>query len=175
MNTRLIRFGALPLYLFLAMFAVCDSARAQSLDSPPIKMGLWQTDASTSISGMENVPTAHQGQRTTVTQGCLTPESWKSSVENMQKRAKSGDCKTTNMHQDAHSLSFDESCSSERYNSDTHFEAQFDDSEHMHGSAKVKMTAQGLPQPMTANMTLNSHYLSADCGEVKPGEAKIVK
>jgi hypothetical protein len=30
-------------------------------------------------------------------------------------------------------------------------------------------------QPMTIDTTMTSHYLSADCGEVKPGDAKILK
>jgi Protein of unknown function (DUF3617) len=175
MNAGLLKFGAITLSLSLAIFAAYRVAQAQSVDTPPIKMGLWQTEVSTTMSGMENMPMNHGGQHTTVSQGCLTPDTWKSSMQKMQTDAQRADCKVSNMHQDSSGLSFDESCSSARYNSDIHFQAQFDNSENMHGSAKMKMTAQGLPQPMTMDMTMTSHYLSSECGDVKPGEAKILK
>lgn len=174
MNTKLIKLGSIPLSLSLAVFAAGHAVHAQTLETtPPIKMGLWQTEAKTAVSGAENTPLAREGQRATVTQGCLTPDTWKSTIESLGKNP-TIDCKVTNMHQDSQSLSFDEACSSERYNSDMHFQAQITDNEHMQGSAKVKVTAQGLPQPMTMNMTLDSHFLSSSCGDVKPGEGKVI-
>jgi hypothetical protein len=136
-------------------------------------MGLWQTEANTSTAGMENSPMAHAGgKHSTVSQGCLTPETWKKEFAKIQDNP---DCKVSNMHQDAHSISFDETCASERHNTNAHFEGQFDDSEHMHGMAKVQITSPNFPQAITMNMALTSHYLGADCGDVKPGEGKVIR
>lgn len=55
-----------------------------------------------------------------------------------------------------------------------HFEAQFDGNDHMHGTGKMQMTGQAFPQGMTMNMTMSSHYVGADCGDVKPGSAKVI-
>jgi hypothetical protein len=175
MNTSPVKLGAIPLLLSLATFTAVRTAHSQSTDAPPVKMGLWETESTAKTTGMENTPMARAGNRTTVSQGCLTPETWKSGLEHMQNDAQRSDCKVSKMQQDSHSLSFDETCNSERYNSDVHFEALIDDSEHIHGSGKVHITAPGLPQPMTMDMSLKSHYVSASCGDVKPGEGKIIR
>jgi len=44
----------------------------------------------------------------------------------------------------------------------------------MHGTAKVHITGSAFPQGMTMNMALTSHYLGASCGDVKPGEGKVI-
>jgi hypothetical protein len=56
-----------------------------------------------------------------------------------------------------------------------HFEGLFDDDEHMHGNVKVIMTAPSLPQGMTMIMAMKSRYVSASCGDVKPGEGKVIQ
>jgi hypothetical protein len=176
MTSRFAKIGSLPLLLTLAAFFAVHAAQAQTLEAPPIKMGLWQTESHATITGMENSPMgqAMGGSHSNVTQGCLTPETWKNSFQNMQNQMQSS-CKASNMHQDAHSITFDEACTSERYTSNVHFEGLFDDNEHMHGNVKVVMTAASLPQGMTMIMTMKSHYVSASCGDVKPGEGKVVQ
>lgn len=173
MNTRFARIGTLPLLLSLSAFVAVRGVHAQSAEAPPVKMGLWQTETSTSMPGMENMPAGH-GKRTTVTQGCLTPDTWKSEFQRIQN-AQSSNCKVSNTRQDSHSLSFDETCTSDQYNTTAHFEGLFDNDEHMHGSGKVQITGAASPQGMTMNMTLTSHYLGASCGNVKPGEGKVIR
>jgi hypothetical protein len=174
MNSR-FAIGILPLLLTLATFSAVDAAQAQTLVPPPIKMGLWQTESSATMTGMEDSPMgkAMSGSHSNVTQGCLTPDTWKDSFQKMQNQLQN-DCKVSNMHQDAHSITFEETCTSERYTSNVHFEGFFDDAEHMHGNVKVAMTAPSLPQGMTMNMAMKSHYVSASCGDVKPGEGKVM-
>jgi len=175
MKTRFARITTLSLLLSLAVFATVSTVSAQSVEAPPIKMGLWQTETSTAMAGMENMPAGQggAGRHTSVVQGCLTPETWKNEFQKIQNE-QSGNCTASNTHQDSHSLSFDETCKSDAYNTTAHFEALFDNSEHMHGTAKVHITGSAFPQGMTMNMTLTSHYLGADCGDVKPGEGKVI-
>ena len=173
MNIRSGRTGSVLLVLSLGAFATLRAVQTQSVEPPPVKMGLWQTESNTSTAGMENTPMARAGgKHSTVSQGCLTPETWKSELA---KIGDNPDCKVSNMHQDAHSISFDETCASERHNTNAHFEGQFDDSEHMHGTVKVQITSPSFPQPITMNMALTSHYLSSSCGDVKPGEGKVIR
>jgi Protein of unknown function (DUF3617) len=175
MNSRFAKIGILPLLLTLANFSAVHAQQAQTLQPPPIKMGLWQTESNASMTGMEDSPMgkAMSGSHSNVTQGCLTPDTWKDSFQKMQDQMQN-DCKTSNAHQDAHSISFDQSCVKQRYTSNVHFEGFFDDDEHMHGSVKVVMSAPSLPQNMTMNMEMKSHYVSASCGDVKPGEGKVM-
>jgi Protein of unknown function (DUF3617) len=174
MNTRFAKIGAFAVFFSLATFAAVHALHSQTIQPPPMKMGLWQTESNATIAGMENTPMgqAMGGKHSNVTQGCLTPETWKSTFEKMNDPG--ADCKMSNLHQDSRSISFDEECTNERHSSKVHFEGLFDDDEHGHGSAKAQITAQGLPQSITMNMTFTSHYLGASCGDVKPGEGKVI-
>jgi hypothetical protein len=160
----------LPLSLSVTLTA---AAFAQSPDTPPIKMGLWQTEVNTTIAGIENMPQGGAGHHT-VSLGCLTPETWKSEMEKLSDEQHRAECKMSNLQEDSHGVSFDEGCTSQRYNSTIHFEAVFDGDDHLHGSAKIHVTAQGMPQGMDMHMTMTSHFMSASCGDVKPGEGKVV-
>ena len=175
MNCRFVKIGSLPLLLILATLAAVRTVQAQTLVPPPIKMGLWQTESNATVAGMEDSPLgkAMSGSHSTLTQGCLTPDTWKDSFQKLQSQMQNN-CKVSNMHQDSHSITFDEACASERYTSNVHFEGLFDDDEHMHGTVKVVMTAPSLPQSITMNMAMKSRYLSASCGDVKPGEGKVL-
>jgi Protein of unknown function (DUF3617) len=170
MNTRFAKIGAVALLVSLAALGAYRASRAQSVEAPPVKMGLWETESSTTMSGMANIPGG--GKHTTVTQGCLTPENWKGEFEKIQRADQ--DCKVTNTQQDAHSLTVDETCSTARYSSTVHMEAHFENAEHMHGTGKATITGQGMPQGMTMDFAIDSHFVSSACGDVKPGSAKIV-
>jgi Protein of unknown function (DUF3617) len=171
MNTRFARIGSFSLLLSLATFAAVCALPAQTIEPPPVKMGLWQTESNTSMAGMANTPGG--SKHTIVTQGCLTPETWKSEFAKFQKR-EDQDCKVTDMHQDSHALTVDETCASPQYNTTMHIDALFENSEHMHGTGKVHITGPAFPQGMTMDFALSSRYLSSSCGDVKPGEAKVI-
>jgi Protein of unknown function (DUF3617). len=173
MKIQFARTTIVPLLVFLSAFAAVCAVVAQTVETPPIKMGFWQTETSTSMAGAENLPEGQAGKHTSVVQGCLTPETWKSEFQKIQNE-QSGNCTATNAHQDSHSFSFDEICKSDAYNTTAHLEAVFDNREHMHGTIKVNIAGPAFPQGITMNMTLTSHYLGADCGDVKPGEGKVI-
>jgi hypothetical protein len=175
MKLRIAGIGVLPSSLALAALGATFVLHAQVADPPPVKMGLWQTEVNTTMVGMPNMPAGHaSGDHKTVTQGCMTPETWKDNFQKFNQRQNDADCKTTNLHQDAHGISLDQSCNSNGFQTDMHFEGIFDGDNQMHGNAKMKMTGPAFPQGMTMNMTMTSKYLSSDCGDVQPGHAKVI-
>jgi len=166
--------GTKALLVLICMTAAAGyrTLHAQSPEPPPIKMGLWQTETSSEMTGMPNMPAGRS--RSNVVQGCMTPDSWKDSLTKLQERPNS-DCTTKNIKQTGHTFAVDESCTSDRFTSTTHFEATVDDTEHMHGSGTMEISSPQFPQPMKANMKMTSHFVSSDCGDVKPGESKVIR
>jgi len=174
--------------LLLAFCCLAGAAvRAQDLPAtPPVKMGLWESSITSNIGGITIPPEVAAklqamgrqvpgGPHTTVTQSCMTKEEWAKSIEKMNN-SKETQCTYTNKSFTSSKFSFDMSCTSERGSVFTgHFEMLVDDPEHTHGSAHMKGEGGPNGQPMTIDTTLSSHYVSGDCGDVKPGDAKIVK
>ncbi|MGA8743177.1 MAG: DUF3617 family protein [Terracidiphilus sp.] len=164
--------------LSLATLAIAVAAVAQLSDTPPVSMGLWQTETNSTVTGIENTPMAGMASalgRAHVTQSCLTPEKWKSDIQGFNAKQQHG-CTMTNVHQDAQKVSFDEACSQGGAGSNSsHVNIFIDSAEHARGTVITKVTAPNLPQPITINMSMVSHYLGSACGDVKPGEGKMIK
>lgn len=176
----------------LLAFALCclagAVAEAQDLPAiPPVKMGLWESSITSTIGGLTippdvaarlqamGRPVPGATPHTTVTQSCMTKEEWAKSIEKWNNNE--AKCTYTNRNFTSQKFSFDMSCASEHGGVFTgHFEMLVDDDEHTHGTANMKSETTGPNgQSMTINTTLSSHYLAADCGDVKPGDAKVVK
>jgi hypothetical protein len=172
-----IRFALVASPLLLLTPGFTAGAQTPSTTPPPIRMGLWQSEVTTAVSGAPDTPMGHAmggAGRTTLTQGCLTPDSWTKEMQGMQHQ-RAADCTQANFEQDSHKITFDEVCSSQGgYSSNVHFEMLIDDPENGHGHADVKMSGPAFPQGMTMHMTMKTKYLSSDCGSVKPGEAKVI-
>jgi hypothetical protein len=145
---------------------------------PPVTMGLWQTDTSSTVTGLENTPMAGMAGmmgKPHSTQSCLTPDQWKNDIQGFNARQQHG-CTLSNVHQDAHEVSFDEVCQTGRGgNSTAHADILIQDQQNAHGTIVIKVADAELPAPMTINMTMASHYIASDCGDVKPGSAKMIK
>jgi hypothetical protein len=176
----------------LAALALCclpgAVARAQDIPAtPPVKMGLWESTIVSNIGGITIPPDVAArlqamgrqvpgGPHTVVTQSCMTKDEWAKAFEKMNNGNSESKCTYTNRTITAQKISFDMSCTSERGGVFSgHFEMLIDDDEHSHGTAHMKGEGGQRAQPMTIDTTMTSHYLSADCGEVKPGDAKILK
>lgn len=173
MKLRVPALATLPL---LCSFAA--AAFAQADQAPPLKMGLWQTESTTTIEGAPDSPMAQamtHGGRSNISQGCLTPETWKSQFQHMQQQRGSANCSSSNFQQDTHHVSFDEECTEKAYSTNMHFEMLIDDAENAHGSADVKMTGAAFSQGMTMHMTVKTKFLSSSCGDVKPGQGKVIQ
>jgi hypothetical protein len=174
MRIRLIPAASVTTLLTLSTLAL---AQNPSVMPPPIKMGLWQSETTTAISGAPDSPMgrAMGNGRTTVTQGCLTPESWSKDIQGAQKHQQNTECTQSNFQQDSHKVTFDQACSNQGgYSTTIHFEMLIDDTENGHGFMDMKMSGAAFPQGMTMHMTMKTKYLSADCGSVKPGESKVI-
>lgn len=168
------------------IFCAAVAASAQTPSAPPVKMGLWETTVTSQMSGFQLPPdvvarlkamgrSAPGAPHTVVTQGCLTREEWQKSMEDMN-RAGNKDCTTTNKDIQPRKFSVDISCKSQQGTVTGHWEMQMIDDEHGHGSGHMKSDSTGPNgQAFSMDMTMDSHFLRSDCGDVKPGDAKIIK
>ena len=174
------------------VFCAAGLASAQSALSsttpPPVKMGLWETSVTSQITGLQLPPQVIEklkqmgrpipgsAPHTTVTQSCLTPAEWQKDMENMNK-PKSSDCDAQKREDSPTKYTFDMSCKTERgMTMQGHWEMDVLDSEHAHGSGHMASDQPGPNgQTFSVTMTLDSKYLDSDCGDVKPGEPKVMQ
>jgi hypothetical protein len=157
------------------LFSFAALASAQTITPPPMKMGLWQTEVSVEMSAMPDG--ASVPPRIVTTQTCMTPDTWKNSISNAQNRMRNAslNCTTSNVEQDSHHYTADVQCTGQQgFTTTVHVDVQFDSDESMHGTTNTTMTGGNAQMNMTVNSTLKSKFLSSDCGDVKPGQGKMV-
>lgn len=162
-----LRHATLPLLFSLATLASAQSA-------PPIKMGLWEHSVTLDMSGM---PNGMGGASHAITnQSCMSDDTWKQALQSMQghrQMANAANCTTSNMQQDAHHFSFDVACSAQQgMNTKMHLEMNLDSEESMHGTMSTTISGPNIPQGMSMKATIQSKFVSSDCGTLKPGEQK---
>ena len=178
MTIPFARTGACLLLFLLAQFATAAPAQTQLSEMPPVSMGLWQTETTSTVTGLENTPMAGMASalgRPHTTQSCLTPEKWKSDIQGFNARQQHG-CTLLNVHQDSHEVSFDQACQTGRGGTNNaHADILIDSSDHAHGTVVMKVVDPAFPQPMTINVSMVSHYLGSACGDIKPGEGNMIK
>ena len=172
MRIRFALVASLPLFLSLTAIAA-----AQTIEPPPVKMGLWQTESTTAVTGAPDNPMgrAMGNGRSIVTQSCFTPETWTKAMQDARQRQHAAECTQSNFQQDSHKVTYDQTCSSQGgYSNTMHFEMLIDDAENAHGFMDMKMSGAAFPEGMTMHTTMKTKYLSSDCGSVKPGEGKVI-
>jgi hypothetical protein len=127
--------------------------------TPPMKLGLWETNSTTMMQmpGMNMPP---RPPRTSKVKSCVTADSWAKNIGQAQGQ----DCTKTNESFSGTTYSADVSCKS---GAKGHVSMTFDTPETGHGTMHVDINAGGHPASM--EMTMSSHFISADCGDVKPG------
>ncbi|MGH9587304.1 MAG: DUF3617 domain-containing protein [Acidobacteriaceae bacterium] len=175
------------IYLILFCAATAGAqATTTPTTPPPVKMGLWETSMTSQMSGFSLPPdvvaklkamgrSVPGGPHTTVSQGCLTPEEWQKDMADMNKPA-GNDCAITNRKVDSREISFDISCKSERGDTTGHWEMHLVDDEHGQGLAHMNSNTTGPNgRHITMDMNFSSRFLSSSCGDVKPGNAKIIR
>ena len=171
------RKGTCLLLLTLGSIGCSAQSQPRLSEVPPVTMGLWETDTTSTVTGIENTPMAGMANflgRPHTTQSCLTPEKWKSDIQGFNARQQQG-CTLSNLQQTSHEISFDESCTSGHGTHTAHVDILIDNPEHSHGTVVMKVANPALPQPMTINVSMVAHYAGGSCGDVKPGEAKMIK
>ena len=173
------------IFLMAAIVAVPATLLAQA-SAPPIKMGLWQTTSTSTMTGIQippevaarlqamgrPLPTAEP--RTTVVQSCATPEKWKQMFQHLQHH---GDCEFHNEHQTSSTLTADMACKSTdgRYSTNGHIDVSFVSEEKIHGKVHVETVMESQPQPIVTDMSFESVYQGADCHGVSPNEGKVIR
>ncbi len=124
----------------------------------PIKEGLW-----------EIVINKDDGTADFRTHDCLTQKSF---AEMMTKVNAHPGCKLTSQNFSSRGITVDMSCNTSKYQLNSHGVIDVLDSEHVRGTQTLKMVVQG-----HSNESINQstgHFLSSSCGNVKPGDPKII-
>jgi Protein of unknown function (DUF3617) len=169
MSLRFVPVALATLFSFAAL------ASGQTITPPPMKMGLWQTEVTMEMSGMPNG--AGMPPRTITTQTCMTPDTWKNSLGNAQNRMRNmpASCTTSNVQEDSHHYTADVQCTAQQgFSTTAHIDMHFDSDESMHGTTNTTMSGGNTGMNMTMNSTIKSKFMSSDCGDVKPGQGKMV-
>ncbi len=126
-------------------------------NAPPIRMGLWEASITTAMG--TNIKT----------RSCMTPQSYRDDLAHMPQG-----CTLSNVQTSTSSMSGDVSCTLPNgASSSGHIAAQFPDTSTAHATINVTMTMQGRTMPLT--ITTDSHFVSADCGDIQPGQSKVIR
>jgi hypothetical protein len=156
-------FSKLLLSASLAFFAAHarqSQSRAPSSSTMPatlpVKMGLWENTVKTSEGETEK------------TRSCFTKESFQRSVTNMP-----ANCTISNQVWTSHSYSSDVACTTSTSQSRGHLDMQFLNPETSRSTIALTMIVQGKTIPLT--ITTESHFISADCGGLAPGQSRDVQ
>jgi hypothetical protein len=173
------------MFLSMVFLGFLGAAVAQTSE-PPVKMGLWQSKVTSTMTGFQippdvaarlkamGRPVPGSEPQTIVSQSCLTPEKWKDMFSHMQR---DHDCQFTNQHQSSTAMSADMACKSTdgRYSSTGHIDVSFTGSEKMTGKVHVETITQSQPQPIVMDMSFESAYQGGDCQGISPDSPKIIQ
>ena len=146
--------------LGIACILAAMSTSALVAQAPPVKMGLWEK--TTSITGG---PT---GSMTLKSKSCLTPDYWQEMVGAASKQQPN--C-TTNFSKTSNGYSFTSNCTLPHSTIVSKGTSTIQDSEHIVAESHSTTTRDGKAREMEIHST--SHFLSASCGDVKPGSPEI--
>ena len=111
------------------------------------------------------------GQPTTITkQVCMTAQSSMDNMLNQAPQSPGMKCTFSNRVQTEHGASFDISCASATASATGHAQYRMLDSEHSSGTSHMVITgsSNGHTMNSTVDNTSTGHFVSADCGDVKP-------
>jgi hypothetical protein len=146
-------------FLLLSTFAI-SSVAAFAQDAPPIKMGLWERTIET--TGSLGTPS------TNTVRSCVTPATWQRMVTNANRQHDNCKIETTKV---SGGYTFSASCPVRPgMTVDISGNAKFTDSEHIVSESHTAFNMNG--QKRESNVQATSHFLSADCGSVKPADSE---
>ena len=144
--------------LLLSTLAV-SSLAAFAQDPPPIKMGLWERTVET--SGSFGKPS------TDTIKSCVTPATWQRMVTNANRQRENCKIDTTKV---SGGYTFSASCEVRPgMTVNVSGNAKFADSEHVVTESHTTFVMNGQKRESVTHAT--SHFLSSDCGNVKPADS----
>lgn len=147
--------------LFFTLFLGMTGAAALAQASP-VKMGLW-----------EKTMTKNNGAgapSTTKTRTCVTPEEWKEMDANVTRKRPG--C-TNGAVRNAKGYTFNSTCTIGATTLVINGSTTMTDAEHIVTESHSTTTRDG--QKKQTDTRSVSHFVSADCGKVKPGEPEDVE
>lgn len=164
-----------------ALIAPIASAQ-QTLQPPPIKMGLWKTTTVATMAGLQLPPEVEARMKamgrsltqpqTTTMLVCITPEKWRQAFS----RSKDQSCQFANQQQSSTGMSADINCTSGSGRTTTgHMQMTFDSDTRMHGNFHMNVASEQQPQPMTVDTTYQGDYQGSDCQGISPDSPKVVR
>jgi len=128
-----------------------------AITPPPIKMGLWEATVTSSLA-----------PKPLKTRSCLTPQSYQDAMAHIPPG-----CTISNKTQTATSITGDLSCTLQHGGTTTgHIDVEMPDPTTVRSKIDLSISVQGQTMPMT--LTTESHFVSADCGDVAPGQGKVI-
>ncbi len=137
--------------------------------TPPMRMGLWESTATSKMTGV-NVPQGGAMPNSTFKiRACMTPENY---AKNFGASQRQKDCMLSNEVWTVKRYSWDMTCKSS--NVTGHFEGTFDSKESTHSVMHMSMNPGG-NRPMQMEMTVQAHFVSADCGKITPDNPEIIR
>lgn len=124
--------------------------------TPPGKAGLWETSSTAQM----NMPGMNVPPRTVKVHTCNTAGEWQKNLGNPPGQ----DCSKTGESFSGSTYTAQISCKSGTKGTIT---MTWDTPESSHGTMHLDMNTNG--RSMSMDMSMTSHFVSADCGAVKPG------
>ena len=118
-----------------------------------VKSGLWETRS------VDDDGTVSKSRE------CITAEQLKQQLARLQSRP---DCKAAFSTATSKQTVFDVSCQIKSTTVKTHAEQEAIDSEHIRSTITATIIRNGTPN--VSAMKGDAHFISASCGNVKPGE-----
>ena len=126
----------------------------------PIKMGLWE---STSV-----IDDGDGSPDTAKVKKCITPADWEKMVQGGSQMPKG--C-TESLAKTARGYTIDAECNHPKSSMKLHGTSTIVDAEHIQAEMQTTMTISGTTRHIVMHST--GHFVSANCGTVKPGNPDI--
>ncbi len=146
-----------PLFLLATHVEQTQSGSGSSSTAPPIKMGLWEAAMTMGPSG------------TYKSRACLSPDSYQRMLTRVPPN-----CEISNLATTATSITGDLKCESPGGGtSKGRLDVQFPDSSTVHGTVTATSNYQGHAVAMIIKS--DWHFVSADCGDLSPGESRDIQ
>ena len=132
--------------------------------APPMKLGLWETTSSMSMT-MNGAAHSMPGMKSRT---CVTAETWAKAFAGDRP---GGECTRTGEKLTGSHYTFDLTCP--KMNGTIHGDMEFAElGSAGHGKVHMEMSPGG--HAVVSDMEFDSHFVSADCGSVAPGKAQLV-
>lgn len=175
---RLVSFEKSVTCRVLGLVAVILAGTARAA-SPPVRLGLWEVQTNTTMESdlPFQIPPAQAEQLKRMgipvpgspvkrtDQSCVNEQSFDRLGEPDRKNRA---CHRENVQLSSQGLGADIICDRDGANGHGRIDLVFDDTSHFHGTMEIKGHSSSAPGVNGVNITMEGHWLGAECGKAKP-------